>query len=274
MLPGIDLAIRAAVLIRALVAHRRYGRSCATLALAVLWRAVGAVFWPLLPASASTPSRTRFTFFYPVFALLHGALRAGRAAALDAVHVRRLPAVRRGPDRRALSAVAAGGLLLPSPVDGFLLLRVFHVAWRCSGRSRWRGRSGVGAGRRRVGGTRRSGFGSFVSRSSTTPTCWRRRSGCPGSWPASSWRFAHQGWVGPRPARRWRRWSRRAGARHPRPAVDADRRAARGLRAGAPGLDAPMRRELGARGAAPLPGDRDYWWTPWRRSSSSGRSVR
>src|SRR5215212_8187545 len=96
------------------------------LALAVLLGAVVVVFWPMLTGIGVYAESDTFTYFYPVFALLHASLRAGELPFWTPYLFGGFPLFAEGQ----IGALYPPGLLaaqLPSPVQGFLLLRVFHV---------------------------------------------------------------------------------------------------------------------------------------------------
>src|SRR6478672_5904103 len=64
--------------LRAVIAHPlTIAVARETLAVSVLLGTVGAVFWPLLAGIGVYAESDTFTYFYPVFALLHASVRAG-----------------------------------------------------------------------------------------------------------------------------------------------------------------------------------------------------
>lgn len=130
------------------------------LALAVLVGAVVAVFWPMLVGIGVYAESDTFTFFYPVFAELHASLRAGELPLWTPNVFGGFPLFAEG-QIGALYPPAILAAQLASPVDGFLLLRVFHVAVAALGAfalARALGTSAFGA---TVGGLT-FGLGSFV----------------------------------------------------------------------------------------------------------------
>jgi len=144
-----------------LISHRRtLFVACEALALAVLAGAIVAVFWPMLLGIGVYAESDTFTFFYPVFAQLHASLRTGELPLWTPNLFGGFPLFAEGQ----IGALYPPGLLaarLGSPVDGFLWLRVFHVAVATLGAfalARALGVSTVGA---TVGGLT-FGLGSFV----------------------------------------------------------------------------------------------------------------
>src|SRR5688572_1027666 len=97
------------------------------LAVAVLLGAIVTVFWPMLVGIGVYAESDTFTFFYPVFAQLHASLRAGELPLWTPYVFGGFPLFAEG-QIGALYPPAVLAALLPSPIDGFLLLRVFHVA--------------------------------------------------------------------------------------------------------------------------------------------------
>src|SRR3954469_7037239 len=97
------------------------------LAIAVMLGTVVAVFWPLLAGLGIYAESDTFTYFYPVFALLHTSVRAGELPLWTPHVFGGFPLFAEGQ----IGALYPPGLLaaqLSNPVEGFLLLRVFHVA--------------------------------------------------------------------------------------------------------------------------------------------------
>ena len=97
------------------------------LAIAVLAVAVMTVFWPMLAGIGVYAESDTFTFFYPVFAQLHASLRAGELPLWTPNVFGGFPLFAEG-QIGALYPPALLAAQLASPVEGFLLLRVFHVA--------------------------------------------------------------------------------------------------------------------------------------------------
>src|SRR5687767_5452625 len=98
-----------------------------SVAVGVLLGAIVAVFWPMLTGVGVYAESDTFTFFYPVFAQLHASLRAGELPLWTPYVFGGFPLFAEG-QIGALYPPAVLAALLPSPIDGFLLLRVFHVA--------------------------------------------------------------------------------------------------------------------------------------------------
>lgn len=97
------------------------------LAVAVLLGAVVTVFWPMLVGIGVYAESDTFTFFYPVFAQLHASLRAGELPLWTPNVFGGFPLFAEG-QIGALYPPALLAAQLGSPVEGFLLLRVFHIA--------------------------------------------------------------------------------------------------------------------------------------------------
>ncbi|MCC7369620.1 MAG: YfhO family protein [Chloroflexi bacterium] len=96
------------------------------LALATLLAALVAVYWPLLAGVGIYAESDTFTFFYPVYAVLHEALRAGELPLWTPYVFGGFPLFAEG-QIGALYPPSIVAAALFSPVEGFLLLRVFHV---------------------------------------------------------------------------------------------------------------------------------------------------
>src|SRR3954453_2190505 len=96
------------------------------LAISAMLGAVAAVFWPMLTGIGVYAESDTFTYFYPVFALLHASLRAGELPFWTPYVFGGFPLFAEGQ----IGALYPPGLLaaqLPSPVQGVLLLGFFHV---------------------------------------------------------------------------------------------------------------------------------------------------
>lgn len=130
------------------------------LAIALLLACTVVVYWPTIVGAGVYARSDSLTFFYPVFAALHQAIREGDLPLWTPYIFGGFPLFAEG-QIGALYPPARLAVLLPSPVDGFLALRVFHV-WvavlgaytfvRCLGTTPFGGL---------VGGLA-FGFGSFV----------------------------------------------------------------------------------------------------------------
>lgn len=130
------------------------------LALAILIGAVVAVFWPMLVGIGVYAESDTFTFFYPVFAQLHASLQAGELPLWTPNVFGGFPLFAEG-QIGALYPPAILAAQLASPVDGFLLLRVFHITVAVLGAFALSRALGVGAVGATVGGLT-FGLGSFV----------------------------------------------------------------------------------------------------------------
>ena len=131
-----------------------------TLAIAVMLGTVAAVFWPLLAGIGVYAESDTFTYFYPVFATLHAALRAGELPFWTPYVFGGFPLFAEGQ----IGALYPPGLLaalLANPVDGFLLLRVFHVTVATLGAYALARALRIGAAGGVVGGLS-FGLGGFV----------------------------------------------------------------------------------------------------------------
>lgn len=95
-------------------------------AIAVLLGCTVTVYWPTVVGLAIYARADSFTFFYPVFAALHDSLRAGELPLWTPYVFGGFPLFAEG-QIGALYPPSLLAALLPSPVDGFLQLRVFHV---------------------------------------------------------------------------------------------------------------------------------------------------
>jgi hypothetical protein len=130
------------------------------LAISVLLGAIGAVFWPMLAGIGVYAESDTFTFFYPVFALLHASLRAGELPLWTPYVFGGFPLFAEG-QIGALYPPALLAAQLPTPVEGFLLLRVFHISVATLGAFAFARALGIGALGSTVGGVT-FGLGSFV----------------------------------------------------------------------------------------------------------------
>src|SRR5438552_2363212 len=78
VLPRPDVQFGQRRLFWRMLAHRRTGLLAANLlALGILAVAIGLVYWPLVLGVGVYAESDTFTFFYPVYATLHAAIRAG-----------------------------------------------------------------------------------------------------------------------------------------------------------------------------------------------------
>jgi hypothetical protein len=130
------------------------------LAVGAMLGTVGVVFWPLLAGIGVYAESDTFTYFYPVFATLHAALRAGELPFWTPYVFGGFPLFAEGQ----IGALYPPGLLaaeLANPVQGFLLLRVFHVAVATLGAYALARALGIGAVGGVVGGLS-FGLGGFV----------------------------------------------------------------------------------------------------------------
>jgi hypothetical protein len=129
-------------------------------AAAALLGTVVAIFWPMLTGVGVYAESDTFTYFYPVFALLHASLRA-RELPLWTPHVfGGFPLFAEGQIGALYPPALLAARLLP-PIEGFLLLRVFHVAVATFGAFALARALGIGAVGGVVGGLT-FGLGSFV----------------------------------------------------------------------------------------------------------------
>ncbi len=85
-----------------------------------------AVYWPTLLGLGLYARSDTYTFFYPMFAVLHGSFREGGLPLWDNRIFAGFPLFAEG-QMGALYPPNALAALLPNPLDGFLALRVFHV---------------------------------------------------------------------------------------------------------------------------------------------------
>jgi hypothetical protein len=85
------------------------------------------VHWPTVVGVGVYARDDTITFFYPVFATLHQSLRAGELPLWTPYIFGGFPLFAEG-QVGALYPPALLAALLPSPIDGFFALRVFHVA--------------------------------------------------------------------------------------------------------------------------------------------------
>ena len=85
------------------------------------------VHWPSVVGQGLYARDDTITFFYPAFATLHQSLRQGELPLWTPHIFGGFPLFAEG-QIGALYPPALLAAMLPSPVDGFLLLRVFHVA--------------------------------------------------------------------------------------------------------------------------------------------------
>jgi hypothetical protein len=110
-----------------IVAHRTViAAARELLAVGVLLGVVGLVYWPLLAGVGVYAESDTFAFFFPVFNVLHVAVRAGELPLWTPYVFGGFPLLAEGQ----IGAFYLPGLLaaqMPSATEGFLLLRVFHV---------------------------------------------------------------------------------------------------------------------------------------------------
>jgi hypothetical protein len=129
-------------------------------AVAALLAAVGAVLWPLLDGRAIYAESDTFTFFYPVFAVLRASIRAGELPLWSPDIFGGFPLFAEG-QIGALYLPSLAAARLPSPIQGFLLLRVFHICVAVLGAFALARVLGIGLAGAMVGGLA-FGLGSFV----------------------------------------------------------------------------------------------------------------
>lgn len=103
---------------------RRAMQEC--LAIGVLLTAVAAVFWPMLTGVGVYAESDTFTFFYPVYAVLHAAVQAGELPLWTPYVFGGFPLFAEGQIGALYPPSVLVAALFP-PAEGFLLLRVFHV---------------------------------------------------------------------------------------------------------------------------------------------------
>lgn len=131
------------------------------LAIAVLLAAIVAVFWPLLAGLGIYAESDTFTYFYPVFALLHASVRAGELPLWTPYVFGGFPIFAEGQIGALYPPGLLAALVVPSPVQGFLLLRVFHVSVAALGTYALARALGIGPVGGVVGGLT-FGLGGFV----------------------------------------------------------------------------------------------------------------
>ena len=130
------------------------------LSIGVLLTTVAAVFWPMLMGIGLYAESDTFTFFYPVYSVLHAAVRAGELPLWTPHVFGGFPLFAEG-QIGALYPPSVLAALLLNTVDGFLLLRVFHVMVAALGAYALARALGVGRCGAVVGGLT-FGLGSFV----------------------------------------------------------------------------------------------------------------
>ena len=130
------------------------------LSIGVLLTTVAAVFWPMLTGIGLYAESDTFTFFYPVYSVLHAAVRAGELPLWTPHVFGGFPLFAEG-QIGALYPPSVLAALLLNTVDGFLLLRVFHVMVAALGAYALARALGVGRCGAVVGGLT-FGLGSFV----------------------------------------------------------------------------------------------------------------
>jgi len=129
-------------------------------ALSLLLAALLAVYWPLAHGIGIYAESDTFTFFYPVFATLHAAVRAGELPLWTPYIFGGFPLFAEG-QIGALYPPSLLAAMLPTAVDGFVALRIFHGSLAVLGMflfARSLGASSLGAA---VGGLA-FGMGSFI----------------------------------------------------------------------------------------------------------------
>ena len=94
------------------------------------------VHWPSVIGQGVYARDDTITFFYPAFATLHQSLRQGELPLWTPHIFGGFPLFAEG-QIGALYPPALLAAMLPSPVDGFLLLRVFHVGLGWLAPTRW-----------------------------------------------------------------------------------------------------------------------------------------
>src|SRR6266511_614091 len=161
MLPRPQIRFVRPRLLRRVVAHPRVAVLAAdVVALAVLAAAIALVYWPVALGVGIYAESDTLTFFYPVFATLHAALRAGELPLWTPYMFGGFPLFAEG-QIGALYPPSLVAALLPSPVEGFLALRIFHIGVAVLGTyvfARTVGASWLGA----TVGALAFGLGSFV----------------------------------------------------------------------------------------------------------------
>ena len=85
------------------------------------------VYWPTLLGIGLYARSDTYTFFFPVFATLHRSLREGALPLWESGIFGGFPLFAEGQIGALYPPNVLAALLLPSALDGFLALRVFHV---------------------------------------------------------------------------------------------------------------------------------------------------
>ncbi|MFN8635723.1 MAG: YfhO family protein [Chloroflexota bacterium] len=129
-------------------------------AVAVLLGSVVAVFWPLLTGIGVYAESDTFTYFFPVYSVLHDAVSRGELPLWTPDVFGGFPLFAEG-QIGALYPPSLLAVSLLSTVDGFLLLRVFHVTVAVLGTFAFARALRVGTAGAIVGGLS-FGLGSFV----------------------------------------------------------------------------------------------------------------
>lgn len=129
-------------------------------AVAAVLAAVAVVFWPLLLGVGVYAQSDTFTFFFPVFAALYDAIRAGELPFWTPHVFGGFPLFAEG-QIGALYPPSHIAAQLPSAVEAFLVLRVFHVGVATLGAFALARALGIGPAGAVVGGLA-FGLGSFV----------------------------------------------------------------------------------------------------------------
>jgi len=129
-------------------------------AVAALLATICLVFWPMLTGVGVYAESDTFTFFYPVFAVLHAAVRAGEVPFWSPNVFGGFPLFAEG-QIGALYPPSYLAAHLLTTIEGFLALRVFHVGVAVLGTFALARALGVGTVGAVVGGLA-FGLGSFV----------------------------------------------------------------------------------------------------------------
>lgn len=156
-----DATARPAGLARRLAASlRRRPLAADVAALLVLAGVVGLVTWPLALGIGIYAESDTFTFFFPVFTFLHASVKAGELPLWTPDIFGGFPLLAEG-QIGALYPPALAAVVLDPPTEGFLLLRLFHIALAVAGTYLFTRSLGV-APLGGVVGALAFGLGSFV----------------------------------------------------------------------------------------------------------------
>lgn len=129
-------------------------------ALATLGAAIFVVFWPHVLGVGVYAESDTFTFFYPVYATLHASLNAGELPLWTPYLFGGFPLFAEG-QIGALYPPSYVATQLLSPIEGFLLLRVFHIGVAVAGAYLLARTLGVSPAGATIGGLA-FGLGSFI----------------------------------------------------------------------------------------------------------------